>query len=261
MPMLRSFRALLFNALPDRVRQAVLLLVHPERAGFIYNPTYNEDGLATYHVCHFMQDERFMHAFGHAVQGIEQDYAVHWRAYIACWAAWKASSLDGDFVECGVDKGVLSRAIVDYVDFGRLPKTFYLVDTYAGIPLEYVSGEEMKLNDPTRRDYTNNYDLVKDKFSPFPNVRMVRGKVPDVLPEIQSDKIAYLSIDMNNAYPEIAAAEYFWDKMVSGAVMVLDDYAYHESYRIQRQEFDAFATRKGVQVLTLPTGQGLIFKP
>jgi hypothetical protein len=65
---------------------------------------------------------------------------------------------------------------------------------------------------------------------------------------------------MNNVMPEIAAAEYFWDKLVSGAVMVLDDYGFGTHVE-QKLGFDAFAARKGVQVLSLPTGQGLIFKP
>ena len=65
---------------------------------------------------------------------------------------------------------------------------------------------------------------------------------------------------MNCAVPEIAAAEYFWDKLVSGAVIVLDDYGW-VCHIEQKLAFDEFASRKNVQVLVLPTGQGLIFKP
>ncbi len=72
--------------------------------------------------------------------------------------------------------------------------------------------------------------------------------------------MAYLSIDMNCVLPEIAAAEHFWERMPSGAVTVLDDYGWnlHEQ---QKAAFDAFAAKRGVSVLSLPTGQGLIFKP
>ena len=65
---------------------------------------------------------------------------------------------------------------------------------------------------------------------------------------------------MNCAAPEIAAAEFFRDNLVSGAVIVLDDYGW-KGYIEQKKAFDDFASRKGVQVLSLPTGQGLIFKP
>ncbi|HLO34499.1 MAG TPA: hypothetical protein VK194_00390 [Candidatus Deferrimicrobium sp.] len=42
--------------------------------------------------------------------------------------------------------------------------------------------------------------------------------------------------------------------------MILDDHG-HLPYAAQKRAFDAFAAERGVQVLLLPTGQGLIFKP
>ena len=65
---------------------------------------------------------------------------------------------------------------------------------------------------------------------------------------------------MNVVIPEIAAAEYFWDRLVTGAIVILDDYG-HLPHVLQKHAFDAFAAARGVQVLLLPTGQGLIFKP
>jgi len=88
----------------------------------------------------------------------------------------------------------------------------------------------------------------------------VQGIIPGTLSQVTAEKVSYLSIDMNCVAPEIAAAEFFWDKLVSGAVMVLDDYGF-ELHEPQKRAFDAFAEKRGVQVLSMPTGQGLIFKP
>jgi hypothetical protein len=41
---------------------------------------------------------------------------------------------------------------------------------------------------------------------------------------------------------------------------VLDDYAYR-GYREQKLGMDRFAASVGIEVLSLPTGQGLIMKP
>jgi hypothetical protein len=100
---------------------------------------------------------------------------------------------------------------------------------------------------------------VKTIFKGMP-AQIIKGTVPETLPECTAEKICYLSIDMNCAGPEIAAANYFWDKLVAGAVIVLDDYGFmgHEE---QQKAFDAFAKEKKVQILQLPTGQGIIFKP
>jgi hypothetical protein len=66
---------------------------------------------------------------------------------------------------------------------------------------------------------------------------------------------------MNCAEPEIAAANYFWDRLVPGAVILLDDYGYSELYRRQKDAFDQFAAERRVPLLLLPTGQGIIVKP
>ena len=73
-------------------------------------------------------------------------------------------------------------------------------------------------------------------------------------------KISFLHIDMNSAAPEIAAGEYFWDKLAPSAPILLDDYAY-PGFHDQKLAWDAFAEGKGVKVLSIPTGQGLILKP
>jgi hypothetical protein len=64
---------------------------------------------------------------------------------------------------------------------------------------------------------------------------------------------------MNCAIPEQEALRYFWPKMESGGIIVLDDYGFsgHES---QKRVADEFAVSVGAKVLSLPTGQGLILK-
>ncbi|MDC0108602.1 hypothetical protein OAI35_02750 [Paracoccaceae bacterium] len=57
----------------------------------------------------------------------------------------------------------------------------------------------------------------------------------------------------------MAAISYFWDKLVVGAPVLLDDYAY-KGYEYQKQAMDAFASDYGVSILSLPTGQGLLVK-
>ena len=107
--------------------------------------------------------------------------------------------------------------------------------------------------------YEDCYDAVCKTFEGLP-VEIVRGVIPETLPRVKTARVCYLSIDMNCAAPEIAAAEFFWDKLVPGAVIVLDDYGW-ERHNEQKAAFDRFAAQRGVMVLALPTGQGLIFKP
>lgn len=266
MSILKYLVELMFSEkIANRIRHIVAILRGADY-GFLRSPTYNDDGLVTQHVCSFMNDPVFLRAYqSGAATGALRTHPgnIHWRAYVACWAAKRAMSLKGDFCECGVSLGLLSRAIVEYVDFGAdETRSFYLFDTFQGIPEEVLSSQEKALGiDNSFFAYAECYEEVKRTFSAYPNVKLVRGKVPESFSECSIDSVAYLSIDMNNAYSEIAAAEYFWDRLVSGAIVILDDYAYAEQFSQQRVAFDKFCADRGVQVLTLPTGQGLIFRP
>jgi hypothetical protein len=91
-------------------------------------------------------------------------------------------------------------------------------------------------------------------------VVLIRGPVPDTLSQVDIHKVAYLSIDMNCTGPEEEALRHFWPKMSPGGIVVLDDYGFsgHES---QKRAADRVALSVGVQVLSLPTGQGVMVKP
>jgi hypothetical protein len=74
---------------------------------------------------------------------------------------------------------------------------------------------------------------------------------------VSIERVAYLSIDMNLAYPERAALKQ--PKLSPGAMVVLDDYAWVGMHE-QKEAHDQFAASQGCEILTLPTGQGLLIK-
>jgi hypothetical protein len=102
--------------------------------------------------------------------------------------------------------------------------------------------------------------MVRRKFARWPNATLIRGRVPDTLAEVTSQRFAFASIDMNVVEPEIAAAEWLWPKLVPGAFVLLDDYGWAPHIH-QKRAWDVFAKSKGIEILSLPTGQGLIMKP
>jgi hypothetical protein len=232
----------------------------------IAKPTYADDGLISQHITAFIDDAKFMDAYAlgratGALAGHPGD--IHFRAYVACWAAKYALSLEGDFVECGVGHGLLSRTICHYLEFDRSSKRLYLFDTFEGIPVE-DAGDSMEMANMAFLNRTHfdsdYYERVKCTFAKYPNVFIVKGRVPASLNTITLEKVSYISIDMNNAAAEIAAIEYLWDRLVFGGVVVLDDYAYGPEFLRQKNAWDRFSASKGFDVLTLPTGQGLIIK-
>lgn len=228
---------------------------------------YNQDGLRSVHDHSFMNDPRFQAAYARGVQAAT-DYAWHWRVHVGLWAAESAAQLQGDFVECGVNRGFLSSAIMQYLDWDKLGRSFYLLDTFAGMDERYMGDSDAEKEKALEKNkkrletgfYVSTVDSVVANFSQWKNVRIVQGAVPDTLARVDSTRIAYLHLDMNCAPPEIAAAEFFWPRLAPGAFVLLDDYAYGNN-REQKEAMDHFAGSRGVPVLSLPTGQGLFIKP
>lgn len=236
------------------------------------NFTHVADRFATWGLnVPYLQDAAFLDAFTGSSLPIlplvmhktPEVLRIEWKAYVCCWAARQALLLDGDFVECGVNYGLLSRTVASYIDLANQPeRQFWLYDTFNGIPSAQMSANEARGLGTwhNTHNYTSDvYAIAQHRFAPFPNARLVRGAVPETLAQAAPARVAWLHLDMNIVLPEIAAAEFFWDRMAPGAVIILDDYAYagHEE---QMLAFQAFAAARGQLVLPLPTGQGLIVK-
>ena len=228
-----------------------------DRIRLSFAASYREDGLVTTHNCDFTKDPQFQAAYASGERQQAMD-GIRWRTHVALWAAFHAKQLEGDFVECGVNRGFLSMSIMTYLDFNSMPdRQFFLFDTYSGLVPEMVTDEDSAAY---RNDYEECYEFVRSSFADFPNVNIVRGPVPDTLPSANISKVAYLSIDMNCTQPEIDALEFFWPLMTNGGVIVLDDYGF-PGHEAQKAGADRVAESVGVKVLTLPTGQGLLIKP
>ncbi len=227
-----------------------------------YGPiTYKTDSLATSNNCDFIKEPRFAKAYAAAAATNPwPGFTLQWRVYIVCWFADYVKKLEGDFVECGVNTGAYARAVIEYINFNSLGKTFHLFDTFSGLdPKQITDAEKMVGIEGYLDKYKDVYEEVKRTFSPF-RVNIVKGLVPETLKYCNAEKICYLSIDMNVVEPEIAAANYFWDKIVSGGVIILDDYGFPQHIE-QKRAFDAFARDKNVNILCLPTAQGIVIKP
>jgi O-methyltransferase len=233
------------------IKPTLLLLT-----SFLGKVTYFKMGTITNKNCDFIKEPGFVKAYAAAMkqQDIETDI---WRYHINHWAASLASRLDGDFVECGVYKGSTAMSNIVYVHFERMPyKKYYLIDTFTGMNKEVSTADEYsRLKD----EYQDYYQFAIDSFKQFPNVVIVKGIVPEVLPKIVIDKIAYLSIDMNCAYAESEALRYFWPKVVRGGVIVLDDYGW-PMCESQRKAADDFAAFVHTMIMCLPNGQGVMVK-
>jgi hypothetical protein len=199
----------------------------------------------------FLEDQKLMAAFRrHATTAVEQ--AVLWRTAVVAWAARSGLRLKGDFVECACYKGTTARIVCDVLDFATRPERhYYLYDLFEhdpSMPHHALAEHSAQL-----------YDAVKRRFADCPNVTVTKGKVPEVLHKVAPQQVAFMHIDLNHPDAELGALGMLFDRMVPGAVLVLDDYGWL-GYRAQKLAEDPWFAQRGYHVVELPTGQGLLIK-
>ena len=212
---------------------------------------FASDNLFTYHKnLSFLEDATLMRSFEkNATSNVER--GILWRTSILLWGARNGMRLHGDFVEGGCFKGTSVRVICDALDFASSNKRYFLYDLFQ-------HDESMALHSAPEHG-TELFSFVVERFSDTPNVVVTQGSVPDILAQVAPDKIAFMHLDMNNVSAEVGALEVLFDRMVPGALLVLDDYGW-AYYRDQKLAEDAWLAKRGYHVVELPTGQGLVIK-
>lgn len=220
----------------------------------IFSFTFVGDMLITFNRnMGFFEDARFMAAFNDNV-GTPVEKTLIWRLHVLCWSALNSLRVEGDFVECGVWRGFCSAVAARYLDFGSRGRQWYLYDTFTGIPPDQLNPGHQN---PTDFEQPGLYEACRERFAAYPNMHVIRGRVPEVLRERAPQKVAFMHIDLNSAAAEMGALEFFWERLTPGAAIVLDDYGWR-GYRAQKLAEDPFFAARGRQVLELPTGQGLV---
>lgn len=204
----------------------------------------------------FLDDEVFMRSFisntlqdGSAQAEIEK--ATIWRVHVLAWAARNCLKLDGDFVECACYRGTSAKILCEYLDFNSISKRYYLYDLFE-------HNENMD-HHAMHAHGEGLFEVVKQRFSMHPGVIVTKGCVPEILRTVAPEKIAFLHLDLNGASAELSALDFLFDRIVPGGMIVLDDYGWMV-YREQKLAEDIFFAERGLKVLELPTGQGLVVK-
>src|SRR5438477_855524 len=128
--------------------------------------TYEESGVKSIHNHDFVDDPDYLRAYQRSAKASGR--GPQWRIHIALSCAKHASKLPGDFVECGVNRGMVSTAVLAYLPWSTLNKRFFLLDTLAGMDERYLLEEERQAGyvENSRASvasgkYTSNVDAVR----------------------------------------------------------------------------------------------------
>ncbi|MBD2832216.1 MULTISPECIES: TylF/MycF/NovP-related O-methyltransferase [Streptomyces] len=178
--------------------------------------------------------------------------------------------IPGDIVECGVWRGGSMQACAKtLLSLGETDRDLYLFDTYEG--MTPPTAEDLRRDGRPARELLDaqgkdrpiwavaSLEDVQAGFErvPYPKDRVhyVRGKVEDTLPERAPERISILRLDTDWYASTKHELHHLYGRLVSGGVLLIDDYGYWQG---SRQAVDEFLEETGEQLLLLRMDEGRI---
>ncbi|MFW3474760.1 TylF/MycF/NovP-related O-methyltransferase [Streptomyces microflavus] len=179
-------------------------------------------------------------------------------------------NIPGDIVECGVWRGGSMQACArTLLSVGETERELYLFDTYEGMTeptaedLRRDGRPAQELLDAQGKDRpiwaVASLADVKAGFEnvPYPKERVhyVQGRVEDTVPGQAPEQISILRLDTDWYASTKHELEHLYSRLVSGGVLLIDDYGYWQG---SRQAVDEFLDKTGERLLLLRMDEGRI---
>ncbi|MDP4283473.1 MAG: TylF/MycF/NovP-related O-methyltransferase [Bacteroidota bacterium] len=173
------------------------------------------------------------------------------------------NQIQGDIVECGVWKGgsmmLIAKRLMQLKDSDR---NLFLFDTFEGMsapderdfsPIDNLAAQDL-LNKENRLDGNNvwcysSLDEVKSnlKKTNYPEGKLFyfKGKVEETLPEPMVGQIALLRLDTDWYESTRHELEVLYDKIVTGGILIIDDYGHWSG---SKKAVDEFIEKRNLKI-------------
>ncbi|MFF2190954.1 TylF/MycF/NovP-related O-methyltransferase [Streptomyces sp. NPDC058155] len=179
-------------------------------------------------------------------------------------------NIPGDIVECGVWRGGSMQACAKtLLALGETDRGLHLFDTFEGMPPP--TAEDLRRDGRSAEDLlaaqgkdrpiwaVASLDDVQAGFEnvPYPGERVhyVQGLVEDTVPQQAPEQISILRLDTDWYASTKHELEFLYPRLVSGGVLLIDDYGYWQG---SRQAVDEFLEKTGERLLMLRMDEGRI---
>jgi O-methyltransferase len=166
-----------------------------------------------------------------------------------------ANGLEGDFVECGVWRGGSTMAMaLTLQELGAADRRLHLYDTFAG--MSAPTGDDVDVKGrPAQGQFDRMADGDKNLWCyagldevranlastgyPEAHLRFMKGKVEETIPEGAPEKIALLRLDTDWYDSTRHELEHLYPRLVTGGVLIIDDYGHWQGARNAVDEYFA----------------------
>lgn len=157
--------------------------------------------------------------------------------------------IPGAFVECGVWLGGSVMAAAETLHhLGCTDRDFYLFDTFTGMttPTEFdldLKGVDQSTLSQQVLNWDNCIEQTKANLRqtpyPFDRFQFLQGPVEETIPGGAPDRIALLRLDTDWYESTRHELEHLYPRLVSGGVLIIDDYGHFQGARKATDEYFA----------------------
>jgi O-methyltransferase len=156
----------------------------------------------------------------------------------------ESEGIPGDVIECGVCNGGTAAVMARSATHSHIDRTLWLFDSFQGMPeTTGVDGAEAK-------EYVGQVlgsakrvrELLRKAGADLERVKIVEGWFEDTFPTVSISQIALLNIDADWYESVSLCLETFYDRVVPGGFVSIDDYGHWPGCRKAVDEF--FAARR-----------------
>ncbi len=178
------------------------------------------------------------------------------RRYTLFHLGQHCSEIEGDTVDIGIAYGTSSYFFLTGLGRSRDDRKHFIFDSFEGL------SEPDKSRDGThwgRGDLAVTEDIVRSNLKQFTTCVFLKGWIPKRFSEVSERRFAFVHIDVDLYDPTFDSLTFFYDKVVSGGMILCDDYGFL-SCPGAFQAFEDFFKNKPEKIFRLATGQSLIIK-
>ena len=154
-----------------------------------------------------------------------------------------------NLAECGVCDGLTIYFAIKACEMSNIAKKAFLYDSW-----ETLADDKLRF----KYDYLN-IDITKKDLDCFQeDLVFNKGLIPNIFKTARNpSEVSWLHIDLNSTDATKSSLDFFYSKLISGGVILFDDYGGFEG---TRKVIDNFFDSKNGHFINYPTGQGVFIK-
>ena len=177
------------------------------------------------------------------------------RRYMLYGLATHCTKVDGDFAEAGVWRGGTAYLLASVI--ANSDKKLHLFDSFEGLSSPNGQHDNAYKEGDFKNASLEHVQEVLKKYEA--EVEMHHGWIPDTFKGLESGKFSFVHVDVDLYQPALDSCEFFYPRLSEGGIMVFDDYGF-PACRGEKVAVDKYFKDKDDEVISLPTGQGLVMK-